>query len=1146
MGVYSVSGGNFVSAENSVAAQISISASKVLSNANSLKINNGATATLDGYVVTGTANGYSFALQENALTFDSISYSGAGTATFDTLGKITLTSGAEVEGSNEVTSSTGINITAGEYTINNGAMSVSAAKVIYADSEGVNFQMDSDTLTYKDIEFSGNGYATIANDLPTLTAGVNAERAEKVMVVLTEKGENRLDGRGFRLTEKLSEGITVGAIDNGIGAAHIIPYESFPEDAGKLFAEEALIYGDEDYTVELDKDGIRSIYGISTGASLRGRAYIEGEVDTLGSILQFGLDGEGVYHLSDKTYKVTGSATNAGVEIGMTSRFYNDDTALLREVKNLNGTISGNFEGGATVNGSSGVSISGDADVNVIADEKGIQAISGVNSGASIKSAGGATKVTTDEEGMFYFRYNGDNPEGVTLQNYTVSGDDSVDFILRNYTDAGGKATMQVEGINNFENGTLIIDEGTKYTGINVGDTIKAEDEFEMEFIGNVIFTIADSKVVSIDGINNKINNIKGDVTVHGTQAITVDNKYINVTGDSDFNVIVEGGITSGLNNIGSGSSISVDSMKVTTNGNGNFTFTSDNYAVEDVDGSVTFETRYDGKVTNITDFAGTLKSSAASVTVNGTDFTTSNTDALIISEGAGITRIEGLNSGDTISGSLTNTTVIIPATETDTTTITVNSVGYTLAGDVDGVGLTGKRISGLADKASLMVGEAGTYIVNDNELTAQIGDVFIGTEEGSAYIYDPNHLPLDVEDMSESEIEAQVGIKTEYVKIETDTMITALMAKNGGDELNGSMELLFDNAYGIVNQAIDFSSSTGRKKVTLESGEQSVKFNSKGGNVVVIEADSEGEKNITLGGGGDLVIIKGTTAPINIFAASSKDTIVTAGGDVLVNMANGAAKIVPNGGNITLQNYDATAGGGVQLNGTADIGKAIANGNIQLGNGELTFGSTKIKFGINDENSEVVNLYNNKGVAQKVGYTYNDGGEINAAEESADMLLYGNTDGKGGSVIMSGSGNDEAKGGAGDYFDLGAGNNHLTIGEHNTATEGVTVAMTATKGVTEVDGFNYGYNANSDKVCVDMSAAKISYANNQLIFKVGKSQLILNNAVGTSADLIKDDNFIGYTTLDDIAPINEQGEMYNATARETLSTEMQITFAQG
>ena len=141
LGVYSVTGGNFISADTATAAQFSISVDRVISNSNSLQINNGATSTLDGYVVTGTSNGYTFALQEDTLTFGDISYSGAGSATFDTLGRISLTSGAIVEGTSDITSSTGINLATGDYTINDASVTAGVAKTIYVNEENVQFQL---------------------------------------------------------------------------------------------------------------------------------------------------------------------------------------------------------------------------------------------------------------------------------------------------------------------------------------------------------------------------------------------------------------------------------------------------------------------------------------------------------------------------------------------------------------------------------------------------------------------------------------------------------------------------------------------------------------------------------------------------------------------------------------------------------------------------------------------------------------------------------------------------------------------------------------------------------------------------------------------------------------------------------------------
>ena len=393
---------------------------------------------------------------------------------------------------------------------------------------------------------------------------------------------------------------------------------------------------------------------------------------------------------------------------------------------------------------------------------------------------------------------------------------------------------------------------------------------------------------------------------------------------------------------------------------------------------------------------------------------------------------------------------------------------------------------------------------------------------------------------MTDEEIASQTGISDSYSTVQTDTMLTTQLLTNGGSALNGSMALALDNSDNVIGQMADFSSTTGKKKVTLEGGDQSVIFNKEGGNVVVIESDSTGEKNVTLGGGGDLVIIKGTTAPVNITTASNKDTIVTSGGDVLVDMA-GAAKIIPNSGNVTLNNYNSENGAGIQVNSTADIQRAIENGNISLSDGKITFGDTTVNLGNEETESTIVNLFNNQGVKQKVAYTNSEGGNVDASGERENMLLVGNNSGN--SRFMAGSG------GAGDYFDLGGGNNYVSLSTNrNFAETEATIAMTAENGQTEVDGFNFSYGESGDKVRLDISTAQVSFKDGVVTFTSSNgSKLILNGNSASSADLIDDDNFIGNTTLDEITPITyEQGDYQFATTQDTISTDVQITFAQG
>ena len=294
------------------------------------------------------------------------------------------------------------------------------------------------------------------------------------------------------------------------------------------------------------------------------------------------------------------------------------------------------------------------------------------------------------------------------------------------------------------------------------------------------------------------------------------------------------------------------------------------------------------------------------------------------------------------------------------------------------------------------------------------------------------------------------------------------------------------------------------------------------------------------------MAIVKGTSTPVNITAGKGKDTIVTSGNNVTVDMTGGATKIVANGGNVNLTNYDASTGAGIQVDEVSDIERAVSNGNINFGDGIVSLGSATVNLGTSESESTVVNLFDNQGRKQKVAYTNSDGGTIDATTERENMLLVGNNNStkSNGSRLKSGSGNDIAFGGAGDYFDLGAGNNRVYLNSNGSS--GATVAMTATSGKTEVSGFNSGFDDNSDKISINISGANVSFKNGQLTFSIGNAALVLNFG-GRSADLIDDDNFIGESAdLSDITPITyEQGDYQPSyePSRDTISSGIGITF---
>lgn len=1101
LSVYSVTGGNFVSADSSKAAQFSISSNRVLSNGNSLLINNGSTVILDGYEVTGTSNGYSFALQDNVFTLNDISYRGTGTANFNTNGNVSVTSGAIITGNNEITSSTGIGLSEGNYTINGVEFSVASSNTAQTTADGVKFNLSSDTVTYNSMTFSGAGTATIQSDTGIyLTGGA-------VVSNVTAGQAFTFNGTGtFKLNDKTivssTTSLTVTNTDNGL----TIGENTFS------------VTSDEEFTLNVDASGkIASASNINGGSTIVNAGGADSILTSSAGNFTFAQDNNKVFNI----------AGDDSVIFGLSS----DGTVI--KIADVIGTVSGDFTNAININGNAAdIWIGGDNSVSVTAENKGASEIRGVSDNATVQGTGGASVVSTDEEGTFNF---------YDSQHITVSGESSFDFILRDSV---------VTGVANFENGTYFLD-NTAQISVNA-------DSLTLGFTDTATLVIADSQVVSVDGIEGYINGLTSDATVHAVGAMTVNGSNVNVSGDNDFNVIVSDGKTSGLANISSGASVSVAGMNVTTDNNGDFKVGEYVYSINDSDGSVTFITNSTGSVENIIGLNGTLKTTARNITINGGTFTTTNTDVTISSAGLNITRIDGLNSGDTIGGNLNSSTVIMPAaTDTDTSVLTINERSYSLSNDSDGVSLTGNRVDGLNSGASLTVDAAGSYLVNNTALDARIGDIFIGTSEGAAYIYDPNNVPLDITNMTDEEIAAQAGVSTNYNVSETDTEKTAALLESGAN-FNGSMELALSNSDTTNAQTADFSNSTGVKKVTLKEGAQEIKFNDEGGNVAIIESSSAGEKNVSLGGGGDLVIVKETETPVNITAGSGKDTIVTAGNNVKVGMKGGATRIVANSGNVEVANYDASTGAGIQIDEFSDIRRAVANDNISLNNGSISFGTSTVVVNNTESESTTVNLYDNKGRKQKVAYTHNDGGKVDASGERENLLLVGNKNmDKGNANLVSGRGNDSALGGAGDYFDLGAGNNYVSISNNRgNATEGATVAVTAKEGKTEVDGFRSGFAETADKVMFDLTNAQVSFKNGKLTFDIGSASLVLNfmgNSpdLAESADLISDNNFICDTTLDDITPMTfEQGESQNwydttfTTASDTLSSGSEITFA--
>ena len=164
MSVYGVSGGNFVGSTST--AQFTVNNGKsVTSGGNTLTVRNNSTATFNGCNIRGGETSQTFTLQEGAFaTINGAAYSGNATATFGNTGKASVTSGAVVSDTNLVASSTGIALATGNYEINGVAFSATSALDAYTISNGVKFNLTSDTaVAYNDMTFTGSTVEFNAN-----------------------------------------------------------------------------------------------------------------------------------------------------------------------------------------------------------------------------------------------------------------------------------------------------------------------------------------------------------------------------------------------------------------------------------------------------------------------------------------------------------------------------------------------------------------------------------------------------------------------------------------------------------------------------------------------------------------------------------------------------------------------------------------------------------------------------------------------------------------------------------------------------------------------------------------------------------------------------------------------------------------------
>ena len=1030
------------------------------------------------------------------------------------------------------------------------------------DSDTTEYALTADDGTAVDASGLGEGEAI------TFTPGEGDKGIEVDGTTYKGDGEVTLNGKdgGGVGSADLGDGIEVtGADDEQVfnldpKAAASINGQNFANTGktpveGVVKTDDGFVVGDKatvdvypaaaEYTVEAkaDSDGVITdvaITGVPDGASIDGA----GTFDVV-------TDGNGTVTIGEDPYTV---ADSDGVTFAIAD-------GALASIGGVDGTVAGNFEDGVTINREGNeVKIGGDDDetATVEAAGKKVNAISGVGGEeVTIDNVGGARALSTSgEDGTYTFTKG--NEDAADDQVFTISDDeDGVTFAL----DRDGNVT----GIEDLDGSVEIASDGP--IAIN-GDKLTlggVEDAVTISADSDTGITTVDGLQGAINGLENAlVNAVDSDVTVNGTPIVIDEGD-----GAAEFVVAVDSdGKVAGVMGVNDGAAItSAPKMEVATAEEGTFTFgnidpetgeldtdTAVTYTI-DGDEAVVFQTDKNSDVTNINGLSsdGTLTSSENALTVNGAavafDTTDSDTEVSIVGGENGVSSIVGLGSGDSVTAP-SGAAVAMPGADSVPSTLTVNDTPFILDGD-DGVVITGNSVTGLDDNASLTVGAAGTYtFASDDDtqtLTLDINDVVLVDKDGGISVYDPTDYNLDGDSTTDQIIRQLTNNPTGNIDRDytNDGASAIVSVPEDGETVEGTEyydpsetyngNLVFD----LSDKEIDLSDGTGKKKVTLEEGDQTLTFNDDGGNIAIVGEEARGDKVINLGDGGDIAVIEDTPAEVTVAAGAGEDQIVSKSDNLVVTTANGGkTKVTPLGNDdsdttITFADYDDEdyeAGTGVQTS-IGDIARAIKNNTIILGDGKASIdGEGEVVFNpdATEEGATKANFYNSQGDVTKIGFTHSAGGEVDMSDETAAVVMKGNYgEGRpsdkaktGGSELTGGSGNDTVFAGGNDTVDAGAGYNTIDLtpaANRKISDDGAVVSMTNATGKNVVEGFNNnGFDHDADKVQYDPSKVAtlddigITFDGENLTVKVGRASTELKDVTAETDS----DGEVSYATL--------------------------------
>ena len=275
------------------------------------------------------------------------------------------------------------------------------------------------------------------------------------------------------------------------------------------------------------------------------------------------------------------------------------------------------------------------------------------------------------------------------------------------------------------------------------------------------------------------------------------------------------------------------------------------------------------------------------------------------------------------------------------------------MAGDENGVTITPSSesgvvadISGLSPDSTLQVEEPGTYnITNDDGETTQITipeslpadqRTIVTDKDGVVSAYDPNDFAVDGNTDLEAIVEQIAEDPYGYDNYPEDEADRDPLTEYEPDVEDYDHDLAFDLDNTEDEAAdYDFSENEGKKRVSLEGGDQNLTFNDEGDNIAVVADSATGVKDITLGDGGDNVVIGETDdAEITVHAGEGEDDIVAKDDVTVETNDKGKTKVTPlNDATITLDGYgdeEFENGTGVQTS-LGDIAKAIEKAQLYL-----------------------------------------------------------------------------------------------------------------------------------------------------------------------------------------------------------------------